>query len=114
VIVAVGLFGVISYAVAQRTQEIGIRAALGATRGDLLRLVLLRGVRFTAGGILVGAAGALLAGRFVASQLFAVTRSDPATFGAVAVVHVAVALLACAVPARRAARIDPLEALRAD
>jgi putative ABC transport system permease protein len=114
VLVAVGLFGVISYAVAQRTQEIGIRAALGATRGDLLRLVLLRGVRFTGVGIVVGIGGALVAGRLVASQLFAVTRTDPETFGAVAVVLVAVALLACAVPARRAARIDPLDALRAD
>jgi putative ABC transport system permease protein len=114
VLVAVGLFGVVSYSVAQRTKEIGIRAALGATRGELLRLVLMRGVRFTGAGIVVGVAGALLSGRLVASQLFAVTRSDPATLGAVAAVLVAVALLACAVPARRAARIDPLDALRGD
>jgi putative ABC transport system permease protein len=114
VLVAAGLFGVVSYAVAQRTQEIGIRAALGATRGDLLRLVLSRGMRFTGAGIVVGAGGALLAGRLVASQLFAVRRADPATFAIVAAVLVAVALLACAVPARRATRIDPLDALRAD
>jgi putative ABC transport system permease protein len=114
VLVAVGLFGVVSYAVAQRTQEIGVRAALGATRGDLVRLVLFRGVRFTGAGIVVGVVGALLAGRLVASQLFGVTSSDPSTLGAVAAVLVCVALVACAVPARRAMRIDPLEALRAE
>jgi putative ABC transport system permease protein len=110
----VGLYGVISYSVAQRTQELGIRAALGAQRRHLVRLVLSQSVAFTAAGVLLGAAGSLAAGRLVASQLFAVRQSDPLVFATVALILAAVAVAASAIPTLRATRADPLEALRAD
>ena len=110
----VGLYGVISYSVAQRTQELGIRAALGAQRRHLVRLVLSQSVAFTAAGVVLGAAGSLAAGRLVANQLFAVRQSDPLVFVAVALILAAVAVAASAIPTLRATRADPLEALRAD
>ena len=111
---AVGLYGVISYAVAQRTQELGVRAALGAQRADLMRLVLRQSVGFTAAGLALGLVLSLGAGRFIGNQLFGVTQSDPPVFVVVALVLIAVTLAASAVPTIRAARADPLEALRAD
>jgi putative ABC transport system permease protein len=110
----VGLYGVISYSVAQRTQELGVRAALGAQRRHLVRLVLSQSVAFTAAGVVLGAAGSLAAGRLVANQLFAVRQSDPLVFVAVGLILAAVAVAASAIPTLRATRADPLEALRAD
>ena len=114
VVAAVGLYGVIAYSVTQRTHEMGVRAALGAKRGDLLRLVMGEGLRITVVGIVLGAAASLAAGRFLASLLFGVTASDPGTFMLVAVVLLGVAGLASVIPAWRAARADPTSALRAD
>ncbi|HJR35047.1 MAG TPA: ABC transporter permease, partial [Gemmatimonadales bacterium] len=114
VVAAVGLYGVIAYSVTQRTHEMGVRAALGAKRGDLLRLVMGEGLRITVVGIVLGAAASLAAGRFLASLLFGVTASDPGTFILVAVVLLGVAGLASVIPAWRAARADPTSALRAD
>jgi putative ABC transport system permease protein len=111
---AVGLYGVISYSVAQRTQELGIRAALGALPRDLMRLVLRHAAALAATGILLGLAGALAARRLIASQLFGVGPSDPMTLVGATVLLLIVALVASMVPTRRAARADPLEALRAD
>jgi putative ABC transport system permease protein len=109
---AVGLHGVISYAVAQRTHEVGVRLALGATRGHILRLVVGHGLVLVLGGVALGAVGALALSRFVAGMLFGVRPTDPSTFVAVAVLLIAVAIVACYRPARRAAGVDPIVALR--
>ena len=109
---AVGLYGVISYGVAQRTHEIGVRVALGAASSDVLRLVLAQGLRLTLLGLAIGALAALAASRLLAGMLFGVSGADPLTFLVVALVFLAVALAACLVPARRASRVDPLVALR--
>jgi putative ABC transport system permease protein len=109
---AIGIYGVISYTVVQRTHEIGIRAALGADAAALLRLVLTDGIRLTVIGLAAGLALSLALGRMLATFLFGVTPRDPATIGAAAAALAIVALAACDVPARRAARLDPLVALR--
>jgi predicted permease len=109
---AIGLYGVISYAMVQRTREIGIRMALGAQRRDALRLVLGEGMRLAVTGIVVGVAGAIVATRFVAEMLYGVGPRDPVTFACVAVLTLAVALAASYFPARRATKVDPLIALR--
>ena len=109
---AVGMYGVISYGVAQRTHEIGVRIALGAESADVLRLVVGQGLRLTLLGVALGCLGALGASRFLSGLLFGVAGDDPVTFGAVATMFLAVALVACYVPARRAMRVDPLVALR--
>lgn len=114
VLAAVGLYGVISYSVAQRRQELGIRAALGAGRGELLGLVMRQGVGLVFVGLVLGLGVALAAGRVMASQLFGVVASDPATFTVAALVLGGVALLATAIPAARAARVDPTVTLRAE
>ena len=111
---AVGLYGVISYSVAQRTQELGIRVALGAGRAALLRLVMRQGVGLVLVGLVLGLTAALAAGRIMASQLFGVVASDPVTFTIAALVLGGVALLATAIPAVRAARVDPTVTLRAE
>jgi putative ABC transport system permease protein len=111
---AVGVHGVLSYGVARRTREIGVRLALGARPGRLRRTVLAEGLRLAAGGLLVGMAGAFALSRLLRLLLFGVTPTDPATFAGVAAVLLLVAALASYLPARRATRIDPCEALRAD
>jgi len=112
VLSCIGIYGVISYLVGQRTREIGVRMALGAQRRDVLRLVLGQGFRMALVGTAVGIAGALGLTRLMASQLFGVTAHDPLTFAAVGVVLLLVALIACYLPARRAVRVDPIVALR--
>jgi predicted lysophospholipase L1 biosynthesis ABC-type transport system permease subunit len=109
---AIGLYGLISYAVEQRTQEIGIRVALGAARGDVLRMIVLQGARLAAIGVAAGLAGAWGATRLLASLLYGVKAADPLTFAGVAVAIGLVALAASYVPALRAAALDPSQALR--
>ncbi len=109
---ALGIYGVISYLVAQRTNEIGIRMALGAQSGDVLKLIGATGLRLAVAGTVIGAAGALVLTRFLSGLLFGVSSVDPLTFLAMAATLGAVTLLACYVPARRASRVDPLIALR--
>jgi len=109
---ATGIFGVISYSVSRRTQEIGIRVALGASRGMVLRMVLGETLGLALAGVALGVPSALLAARLLGHMLFGVSASDPATLAAVALALMAAAVLAGYVPVRRAMRVDPLEALR--
>jgi putative ABC transport system permease protein len=112
ILAAIGTYGVMAYSIAQRTHEIGIRMALGAEPGDVLRMVIGQGMTLAALGLVIGIAGALAATRLLASQLYAVSASDPVIFIVVAVLLALVALFACWIPARRAAHVDPLIALR--
>jgi predicted permease len=112
VLASVGIYGVLSYLVGQRTQEIGVRMALGAERLDVLRMVLTEGARLTLVGVGIGAAVALGLTRLMSSMLFGVRPTDPLTFASVALLLSAIALLACCLPARRAMRVDPMVALR--
>jgi predicted permease len=112
ILAAVGIYGAMAYAVNQRTHEIGIRTALGAQRRDVLRLVMRDGAKIALFGIVSGIAGALALTRLMASLLFEVKPTDPATFAGGAILLALVALAACYIPARRAARVDPLVALR--
>jgi putative ABC transport system permease protein len=112
VLAATGIFGVISYSVAQRTQEIGIRRALGADTATVMRLVLAQGMAPAAIGLAIGIGGAFAVTRLIRTLLFGVAPTDPMTFAAVALVLAGVALAAACLPARRAARIDPMVALR--
>jgi predicted lysophospholipase L1 biosynthesis ABC-type transport system permease subunit len=108
----VGLFGMLSFAVAQRTREIGVRMALGARRADVIRMILADSARLSVAGLAIGGLAAVAAARAIRSMLFGVTPVDPATFGAVTVVVAAVALIASYVPARRAASVDPVIVMR--
>jgi putative ABC transport system permease protein len=110
----IGIYGVTSHAVSQRTQEVGIRMAMGAARGDVLRLILVEHLRPALAGLALGLAGALALSRFLQSLLFGVTAEDPLTFALVAIVLLAIAAIASWVPARRATRVDPLIALRTE
>ncbi|HEV8199718.1 MAG TPA: ABC transporter permease [Candidatus Polarisedimenticolia bacterium] len=107
-----GAYGLLSYAVRQRTREMGIRLALGAQRRDVLALVMRDGMRLAAGGTLLGVAGALLLGRLLSGMLYGIGPSDPATYLSVTALILMVALVACFIPARRATRVQPTEALR--
>jgi putative ABC transport system permease protein len=114
VLASVGLYGVISYSVRQRTQEIGIRMAFGAERSDILRLVVGRGMLLIMIGVGLGLAGALGLTRVLASLLYGVAATDPVTYVGISGLLVAIALLACLVPAQRATRVDPMNSLRAE
>jgi len=111
---AIGVYGVVSQSVTQRTREIGIRLALGASRRHLWMVVAHRGMTPVAAGLALGIAAALAASHFLASLLFGVPQTDPATYVGVTAVLLAAASLACYLPARRATRVDPLVALRHD
>ena len=112
VLAAIGIFGVISYSVSCRTNEIGIRVALGATRTTILRMILRETLALAAGGLVVGIPCALAASRLLGHMLFGVSASDPLTMVTVTLGLAAVAALAGYIPARRAMKVDPMEALR--
>src|SRR5919201_7134306 len=109
---AIGLYAVLSYSVSQSTRELGMRMALGANASNLLRLVISRGLRLTTLGVVVGAIAALLLTRLMGNLLYKVSPQDPLAFISAFIVLTAVALVACFLPARRAARVDPVQALR--
>jgi putative ABC transport system permease protein len=109
---AVGIYGVLSGSVTERTREIGIRLALGAPPHNILSLIILRGMKLTVIGVVIGLGGALLASQAISSQLFGVSPLDVITYVAVTVILAAIAAIACWIPARRAARVDPMVALR--
>jgi putative ABC transport system permease protein len=114
VLAAIGIYGVISYSVAQRTQEIGIRIALGARSGDVLGMVIAQGAKMAGAGILIGLAASFALTRLMTKLLFSVSSADPATFAAVTVVLAVIAVLASYIPARRTLRVDPMSALRCE
>jgi len=109
---AIGLYAVLSYMVAQRSNEMGLRMALGAQRGDVLKLILKRGLILAAAGVAVGLSGSVIFTRFISSQLYGVHAFDPVTYIAVAGLLIAISILASAAPAWRAARVDPMKTLR--
>jgi len=108
----VGIYGVISYSVGRRTKEFGVRMALGAQPSDVLSIVLGRGMLLALAGIIIGLAGAFALTRFLSTLLFGIGPTDPITFGAVSLLLGAIAFLACLIPARRAAKVHPMVALR--
>jgi ABC-type antimicrobial peptide transport system permease subunit len=111
---SIGLYGVLSYVVMQRSRELGLRMALGATAGSVMRLVVGRGLALTAAGLALGLGLAWALTRTLQNLLYGVAAGDPATFAAVVVLLGIIALAACYVPARRASRLDPIAVLRAD
>jgi putative ABC transport system permease protein len=114
VLAAIGIYGVTSYSVAQRSKEIGIRIAMGAQPGDVLRLILGFGAKLALIGVVIGMAASLALTQLMKTMLFGVTATDPGTLAAVSVTLVAVTLLACYIPARRAMSVDPVIALRSE
>jgi ABC-type antimicrobial peptide transport system permease subunit len=111
---AIGIYGVMAYAVTQRTTEIGVRMAIGASAPDVFHLIVSDGLRITAIGVAAGVAGSLLMARGLGALLFGVRPTDPATLGATAAALLTVAAIACLVPAWRATRVDPIHALRSE
>jgi putative ABC transport system permease protein len=109
---SIGVYGVISYLVSERTREIGIRLALGAQKSNILRVILRQGLQLALAGAIVGLLCAVVVSRFMASLLYGVKPTDPLSFASVAALFIGVALLACYLPARRAMKIDPMVALR--
>jgi ABC-type antimicrobial peptide transport system permease subunit len=109
---SVGIYGVIAYVVGERTQEIGIRMALGARQKDVLRLVLWQGTRLALLGVAIGLGAALALTRLITRLLYGISATDPATFAGLATVLIAVAVAVCWIPARKAMRVDPVVALR--
>jgi putative ABC transport system permease protein len=114
ILAAAGIYGVVSYSVARRTQEIGVRMAMGAHTADIARMVVGQGLKLTALGVGIGVVGALIVTRWLAGMLYGVTATDPVIFAAVPLMLGAVELLACWIPARRAMRVDPMTALRSE
>jgi putative ABC transport system permease protein len=114
VLAAVGIYGVSSFSVSQRTREIGVRMALGAQTGNILRMVLAQGLKLSLVGIAIGFVAALALSRLIGAMLYGVRASDPMTYGGVILLLIMVALAACFIPARRAAKTDPMIALRAE
>jgi predicted permease len=114
VLTLIGMYGVISYSVSRRTREFGIRMALGAKRSLVFRMVIREGLNLTLVGIVAGVAAALFCTRFLATLLFGITPTDPATFSVISILMILTASVACYIPARRATRVDPLVALRED
>jgi putative ABC transport system permease protein len=111
---AVGIYGIVAYSVTERTHEIGVRVALGAQRRDVIAMVIGQGMAMTVTGTAVGIAASAALARVMSSLLFGVSAVDPATFVAIPLLLIAVALAACYVPARRATRVDPLQTLRSE
>jgi putative ABC transport system permease protein len=114
VLASVGIYGIVSYSVSQRTREIGIRMALGARGVDVLRMVVGNGMTLVVAGVAIGVAGALALTRFLTTMLFGVTATDTTTFVLVSSALVVVALITCLIPARRATKVNPLDALRCE
>jgi putative ABC transport system permease protein len=114
VLAATGIYGVLAGSVSERTREIGVRSALGAPRGNILAMVIRQGMTLTVFGVLVGLSGAVVASHAIAALLFGVSRFDPVTYVGVAALLILVSAIACFVPARRAASVNPVEALRAE
>jgi putative ABC transport system permease protein len=114
VLAVIGIYGVVSYSVAQRTQEIGVRMALGASRGNVLGMIVRQAMALIAAGVVIGSVAALALGSYIRSMLYEVSERDPWTLAVIAIVLAATGLAASLVPARRATRVDPLVALRAE
>jgi putative ABC transport system permease protein len=111
---AIGIYGIVAYSVTERTREIGVRLALGAQRRDVIGMVVGQGMTMTVAGTAIGVVAALLLTRLMSSLLFGISAADPLTFLLIPVLLIAVAVVACYVPARRATRVDPLQALRSE
>ena len=114
VLAVIGVYGVVAYAVAERTQEIGIRLALGAERARVVRMIVSQGMVSIVAGLVIGLAGAVAATQLLTGLIYGVGTRDPATFSMVTMLLAAIAFLACAIPALRAALVDPVSALRAE